>query len=95
MEEVFGKVTPFMILSLLMLGVEWIKRNYKLKGRHVQLVALGLSLIFIVIYQTVIAWPNLTPIGVFSSFIYAFVGWLVTIGMYEVGIKKHGEDNDG
>lgn len=89
MEQVFGPVTPFMILMLLMLATEWIKRSFQaLTGRQVQLIALGLSIIFVVLYQTFTAWPDLTPIGVFASFVYAFLGWFATIGMYEVATKQ-------
>lgn len=94
MEEVFGPITPFMILMLLMLATEWIKRSFEtLTARQVQFIALGLSLIFVVLYQTFNAWPNLTPIGVFSSFVYAFLGWFATIGMYEVATKQLGGRN--
>lgn len=88
MEEVFGPITPFMILMLLMLATEWVKRNSDLTARGVQIVALGLCVIFIVLYYIVSNWGAWTPIGIFGAFVYAFLGWFATIGMYEVATKQ-------
>lgn len=88
MEQVFGAVTPFTIMMVVTLLTQFVKANFCLTSRQVQFVALGFSALLIVAYETIAAWPALTPMGVFSSFIFALLGWFAAIGMYEVATKQ-------
>lgn len=88
MEQIYGALTPFTVMLVVTLLTQWVKNSFALTERQVQLVALGFSMILVVLYQTLTAWPNITPLGVFAAFIYGFLGWFSAIGMYEAATKQ-------
>jgi hypothetical protein len=97
MNEVFGPITPVLLIGLVAAGTEAIKRNWNLDGRRVQLVAFLLSLIIIGGFHTITGGRALPPDAsawdvaylFYSGLIYSLLGAASAIGMYEVA-RKHG-----
>lgn len=89
MQSVYGPVTAFTVTLAITLLTQIVKRNAeKLSDKGVQYVALGISVLLIVPFEVLNAWPGLTPIGVYNAFIYALFGWFGAIGVYEVANKQ-------
>lgn len=87
MDQVFGVVSPFMVMMVVTLLTQWVKVNFTLTSRQIQLVALGWSLLLINAYQ-LLTVDDITPFAIFSSILFALLGWFTAIGMYEVTAKQ-------
>ena len=87
MSEVFGPVTPALLIVVSTLAVQFVKKFWPdLQARYVQLLALAFSLLLVIPFHllqsdVVDGW------SIYSSIIYALVAWFASIGVYEVGIK--------
>ena len=97
MEALFGSISPALLMAFVTMITEFIKRNYpELKPRQIQLVALGLSFLFLVPYHIITGLtanpdPTLLEIAwlAFGALVYPIGWWLAAIGLYEVVIARH------
>lgn len=86
MAELFGPVTPFVLMAVITGVTEYVKKYWQLDGRAVQLVALVVAFALIVPYHLLTG--GLTALSVYSAVVYAALGWLTSIGLYEVA-RRH------
>ena len=87
MEDIFGTITPFALITLVTLLTQYIKNTFKLEGWKTQIPALVMSFAFIVPFELFTA-DKITAIVVFKAIVYSLLGWASAIGVYEVASKS-------
>ena len=92
MSQVFGDVSPFLVMVVVTLLTQYVKNKLNLDGLKVQASALGFSILLIGGYQIVYNWPDAISAQAFlqlafGALIYSILGWMTAIGMYEVASK--------
>lgn len=87
MEDIFGVVTPFALITLVTLITQYIKNTFSLEGWKAQLPAFILSFLFIVPFELFTA-DKITAIVVFKAIVYSLFAWASAIGVYEVAAKS-------
>ena len=85
MKEVYGPVTAFVVMVVVTLIVQMVKQaaSPNLSDRAKQYLALGIAILFVVPFELLTAWPDLAPIDFYNAFIYAFLAWLGSMGLYK------------
>jgi hypothetical protein len=83
MEEIFGKLSPLLLIAMIAGLVEFAKR-FKIEGNASLALSLGLGVLFGTGYQLSLATPT-TFAGWFTLAVFDILFGLVTSGLYDLG----------
>ena len=85
------------MIFLVSLLTQFVKKHWTPSEKYSQLVALGFSFVLILPFYLIPALkssvnlPTLDAVwNVFQSVVWMLFGWLASIGVYEVGVKRLG-----
>ena len=83
------------LVFLISILTQFVKSHWSISPKYAQLMALGFSFVLLLpfyILTELIGGASLEPLALawlcFRAFVAMLVGWLASIGAYEVGVKK-------